>query len=178
MASTSNKRRPKRHIVAQTALVAFSLLLVLFGTVALGQLGKVAELNSLVVRLIGGASLPKADPVTSAARLGMLDATLVLLGSLVSLLYVSKRLSWVRNGALIVWLVAIGTSIFLAIQGSHTLVSNPARGDFAGLANLGTLIVHVIIPSKVALLTLIAFVCLIVLRPQSETRASFFRYWA
>lgn len=46
-------------------------------------------------------------------------------------------------------------------------IDNPARGDFAGLVNLGTLIVCVVIPGVVTLLTLLALFCLIVARKHS-----------
>jgi hypothetical protein len=166
MASNSDNRRTKRRLVVEVALIVVSLLLVVFGTIAVGPLAKVAEIDSLVVQLVGGVPLPKADPITSAARLGFLDAIFLGIGAVASLFYLSKRMPWLRNVALTVWLSAIVISIVLTIQGRHTLVANPARGDFAGLVNLGMLVVHVIIPCITCIMTGIAVVCLIFVNPR------------
>jgi hypothetical protein len=175
MAANSENPQPKRQVAAETMLVAVCILLLLLAAVALSHLHQAADLNSLIVRLIGGAGLPKADAATHAARLGVLDATVVLIGSVASLIYLSKRPCWVWNGALAAWVIACGTSSFLAIQGSHTLLSHPARGDFAGLANMGTLVVHVMIPSIAGLMIVIAAVCLVLLRPASDQAESSIR---
>lgn len=177
MASPSASPPQKRKTVAEMGLVTLSLLLLLIGLIGLGQLEKVADVNSLVVRLLGGVPLPKAEPVTNAARLGAVDAIFIIYGAVASLVYLSKRLFWARSSALVVWLAAISTSIFLSIQGCTILAANPARGCFAGLANLLILIVHVILPSIVACMTLIAVVCLFVLRPNEQT-AWFVSSWA
>jgi hypothetical protein len=156
----------KRRPVVEVALTIVSLLLAVFGAITLGPLAKVAEIDSLVVQLVGGVRLPKVDPVTSAARLGVLDAILLVVGAVAALFYLAKRLHWLQNVALTVWLSAIVISVVLSIQGRHALASNPARGDFAGLVNLGMLVVHVIIPSIACVVTGIAVACLIFVKPR------------
>jgi hypothetical protein len=62
-------------------------------------------------------------------------------------------------------MMSIGMSVFLAVREYLFLKANPARGDFGGLANLGSYVVGVLIPSMVAVLTMLAVICLIILRP-------------
>jgi hypothetical protein len=166
MQLSAGDSQPKRYTGVRVVLTALCLLLVVAGAVALGQLGKVAELNSLFVRLVGGVPPLKVDPFVGAARLGVLVAVLVLVGSIASLVYLSLRRRWVWNIAIAALIIATGISSLVAIQGYRELAVNPARGDFAGLANLGTAVVHVTIPIAVAVLNVISVLCLIVLRPR------------
>jgi len=158
----------KERAVAATTLAILCVLLLLAGVIAFQQLGEIAGFGSLLDHLIGGIPLPKPKSFSAfAARLGMLDAALVVLSALVSLGYLFMRPRWAWASAVVLWLVSIGLSGILALMcWIQFFIRNPPRGDFAGLAGAGLFIIGVLIPILVGLIASLALFCLIRVRPQ------------
>lgn len=156
---------------AEKLLFVLATLLILLATMAIAQLSRFADLNSLVVSAVAGApGPPEAKPATNSARFGILDGMLVLGGSAASLVYIPKRNPRAWTIAAGMFSLALSISVYLAIAGTVQLSSRPARGDFAGLANLATLVVHVIMPIACALITSIEICLLYWIRRSSNER--------
>ncbi len=159
-------RTRRRRAMADKVLIVLSIVMLLAAAVALDRLERIAELDTLMITIIGGMPAPKLNsPATNFARLGMVAAAASALAAIASLWYRSAQSLWAWNVALIMWFVAIAASIAITVWGAFSLITEPARGDFAGLPNLAMLIIGVIIPAIVALATAAAVYCLIVLRP-------------
>jgi hypothetical protein len=164
--SPVSDHRPRRQRAVNVAVSTISLLLLIVGIASLGPLNRAAEINAFLTRLVGGIPQPQGNAVTSAARWGFLAALLVILGAVAALLFLYQRQPWTRYVAVVTSLLTVGICIVLALQGMNLLATNPARGDFVGLANLGTAVVYVMLPGAVAVLSAINVVCLLVLRGQ------------
>lgn len=154
MASHSDNPPVPQHPLAKSILVVLSLLLLLTG--------------NIVLRRLLSSPLPAAVPVANPVPLAMVDAALVILGSIVSLLYVVAKPKGTWTAAVGLCQLALAISSLLAVQGIATLVWTPARGGFAGPVNFVILLVAVILPALVALLMLASLCCLIVIRPTPQ----------
>ena len=153
-------RTRRRRAMADKVLIVLSIVMLLAAAVALDRLERIAELDTLMITIIGGMPAPKLNsPATNFARLGMVAAAASALAAIASLWYRSAQSLWAWNVALIMWFVAIAASIAITVWGAFSLITEPARGDFAGLPNLAMLIIGVIIPAIVSLATAAAVYC-------------------
>lgn len=71
-------------------MAGLSLLLLLIDALTVPRLVGVADLRSFVGLMVG-VPLPKAALPAMAARLGTVDAILMIIGALASLVYLAKR---------------------------------------------------------------------------------------
>ena len=154
---------PKRRIFAATVLAILCVLLLIASVVAFG-------------RIEAGSGNPGRIPKweTNAARVGTLDAALIFLSSVVSLGYLSTRPRWAWASAIVLWLLSIGLSSLFAIVFWITdfSIPEPKKTDFSALARGAMFILLVGIPVLVVLISSLALLCLIALRPQRQESES------